>query len=110
MYLIKLLKNKNHPNLLLYNLYDNILINTLNTIYNIQSNITITKNDISYIQNNIYFEFNINEIKYIHKLDFINIINDIVSQNKNIISNEIQNKYIIFNNFCLLYTSPSPRD
>jgi len=98
MYLIKLLKNKNHPNLLLYNLYDNILINTLNTIYNIQSNITITKNDISYIQNNIYFEFNINKIKYIHKLDFIDIIKDIVSQNKNIISNEIQNKYIIFNN------------
>ena len=107
MYLMKLLKNKNHPNLLLYNLYDNTFINTLNTIYNIQSNTTITKNDISYIQNNIYFEFNIDKIKYIHKLDFINIIKNIVSQNKNIISNEIQNKnisneiqnkYIIFNN------------
>ena len=40
-------------------LAETIINSDLNTIYNIQSNITITKNDISYIQNNIYFEFNI---------------------------------------------------
>jgi hypothetical protein len=91
MYLIKLLKNKNHPNILLYNLYDdNNIINALNSIYNIKSNIITTENNISYIENNIYFVFNIDKIKYLYKLDFIYIIKNIISQNKN--------KYIIFNN------------
>ena len=89
MDLIKLLKNKNHSNILLYNLNDSkLFVRALKNTYTINQNINITQNDISYIKNNIYFEFNIDNIKYIHKSDFINIINDIIDGN--------YNKYIIF--------------
>ena len=90
MNLIKLLKHKNHPNILLYNLYDNkIIIDALNVIYDITPNIIITRNDISYIKTNIYHIFNIDKIQYVNKLDFINIIKDVIDQNI---------RYIIFNN------------
>ena len=90
MNLIKLLKHKNHPNILLYNLYDNkIIIDALNVIYDITPNIIITRNDISYIKTNIYHIFNIDKIQYVNKFDFINIIKDVIDQNI---------RYIIFNN------------
>tara|TARA_B110000902_G_scaffold61075_1_gene71970 strand:- start:502 stop:1233 length:732 start_codon:yes stop_codon:yes gene_type:complete len=90
MNLIKLLKHKNHPNILLYNLYDNkIIIDALNVIHDITPNIIITRNDISYIKTNIYHIFNIDKIQYVNKSDFINIIKDVIDQNI---------RYIIFNN------------
>ena len=71
MNLIKLLKHKNHPNILLYNLYDNkIIIDALNVIYDITPNIIITRNDISYIKTNIYHIFNIDKIQYVNKSRF----------------------------------------
>jgi len=89
--LIKLLKCKNHPNILLYNLEsNNLLIDALNNIYKIEPTSQICVNDIKYKKNNIYFEFNIDKIKYKHKIDFINIIKGIVNTNNCV--------YIILNN------------
>ena len=91
MDLIKLLKFKNHQNILLYNLEsNNLLIDALNNIYKIEPTIQICSNDIKYKKNNIYFEFDVDKIKYKHKIHFINIIKDIVNTNNRI--------YIILNN------------
>ena len=91
MDLNNLLKCKNHPNILLYNLESkNLLIDALNNIYKIELTNQVCSNDIIYNQNNIYFDFDVNKIKYKHKINFINIIKNIVSTNDRI--------YIILNN------------
>ena len=77
--LIQLLKCKNHPNILLYNLDDHtFLINILNKIYKIIQNKTIIDRDIEYTYNNIYYEIDMSNIKYKNKNDMISIIKDIL--------------------------------
>ena len=54
--LTRLLKHKNHPNILLYNIIDTkILYEALHNVYIINTNIIEKKKDISYIYNNIYY-------------------------------------------------------
>ena len=58
--LIRLLKHKNHPNILLYNVTNTkLLYETLQNVYTIDKNIIEKQKDITYIYNNIYYEFNI---------------------------------------------------
>ena len=77
--LLKLLKNKNHPNICLYgdNLRHSIIINTLKKRYDINKNITSDYKGIEYIKNNIYYEFNLKNIKYKNKEQWVELIKEI---------------------------------
>ena len=95
--LTRLLKHKNHPNILLYNIIDTkILYETLHNVYIINTNIIEKKKDISYIYNNIYYEFNMNNIRYKNKIEWLGILKDII-QTRNYYTNN--KKIIILNNF-----------
>ena len=95
--LIRLLKHKNHPNILLYNVINaKLLYKTLQNIYKIDKNIIEKKKDITYIYNNIYYEFNMNNIRYKNKVEWLNILKDII-QTRDYYTNH--KKIIILNNF-----------
>lgn len=97
--LLKLLKNNNHPNICLYGINTgyNLLIECLNKIYKINKNSINNYKDISYIKNNIYYEFNLKNIKYKNKETWINLLKDIcLSDNYYYIN---QKKIIILNNY-----------
>ena len=95
--LTRLLKHKNHPNILLYNIIDTkILYEALHNVYIINTNIIEKNKDISYIYNNIYYEFNMNNIRYKNKIEWLGILKDII-QTRNYYTNN--KKIIILNNF-----------
>ena len=95
--LIRLMKNKNHPNIILYNIFDNkLIVKILNNIYNISKNKIIIHKDISYIKNNIYYDFDMNQIKYKNKDEWINIINNIIETHDYFTN---KRKIIILKNF-----------
>lgn len=95
-----LLKHKNHSNIIISGNIDidklDIINNALKKRYNISKNIYITSNNVNYIKNNIYFLFDINKIYYNNKLDWLNIIKNIIENDNYYLDN---NKYIIFNNY-----------
>jgi len=98
--LTRLMKHKNHPNILLYNVNDNkLMIQVLHNIYNITKDIIIQKKNISYIQNNIYYEFNMKYIKYKNKFEWLEILKDLI-MTKDYYSNK--KKIIILNNYSYL--------
>jgi len=74
---IRLIKYNNYPNTLFYNNYNNIIQNTYHKIYNIV-NKTIIFNNIKYIKNNIYYEFNLYHIKYKDRNDLVLILQNII--------------------------------
>ena len=95
--LTRLLKHKNHPNILLYNIIDTkILYETLHNVYIINTNIIEKKKDITYIYNNVYYEFNMNNIRYKNKIEWLSILKDII-QTRDYYTNI--KKIIILNNF-----------
>jgi len=102
--LLKLLKNKNHPNICLYgdNLRHSIIINTLKKRYDINKNITSDYKGIEYIKNNIYYEFNLKNIKYKNKEQWVELIKEICKSDNIFCKNK---KIIIFNNFHFLNAS-----
>lgn len=95
-----LLKHNNHSNIIISGNTDinklDIISNALKKIYNITKNIYIAYNNVNYIKNNIYYLFDINKIYYSNKLDWLNIIKNIVENDNYYLDN---NKYIIFNNY-----------
>lgn len=95
--LIRLLKHKNHPNILLYNVTNTkLLYETLQNVYTIDKNIIEKKKDITYIYNNIYYEFNMNNIRYKNKIEWLDILKDII-ETRDYYTNH--KKIIILNNF-----------
>ena len=95
--LTRLIKHKNHPNILLYNVNDKkLIIEVLSNIYHINNDIIIKKNKITYIQNNIYYEFDMNNIRYKNKLEWLEILKDL-TQSKDYFTN--RKKIIILINF-----------
>ena len=96
-YIINLCKNKNYPNILLYNNYDKIIYNVFNKIYDLSNNIVIKEQDILYIRNNLYYEFDMIHIKYKQMEQWLNIIKNICNTNNYFTSNK---KMIILNNLC----------
>tara|TARA_Y100001980_G_C14548890_1_gene330395 strand:- start:206 stop:1006 length:801 start_codon:yes stop_codon:yes gene_type:complete len=96
----KIIVNKNHPNILLYNNYSliyckKLIINILNDLYNI-NNITnkITYKNIDYEKSLYHYYIDINKIKDFST--FKNLINKIIQSDNYYIS---YNKLIILDNF-----------
>ena len=104
--LVQSLQSKDIPNLLLYGCdIENIernLFTSLNKLYTTTPLETITKKDIIYEKNNLYYIFNCLTIHQDIE-SFIDIIKEII-QNKNFFG-ELENKIIIFNNFIKIKTS-----
>lgn len=102
--LLKLLKNKNHPNICLFgdNISHDIIIENLNKLHKINKNTIINYKGLEYIKNNIYYEFNLKKIKYKNKEIWLELINDIC-RSDNLFLN--LKKTIIFNNYHFLNTS-----
>ena len=73
-----------------------VIIDIINDIYDISKNEIITYNDIDYIKNNIYYEFNISKITYKKKTHFINLLKEIIKSKNYYFKNK---KIIILNNF-----------
>jgi len=95
--LTRLLKHKNHPNILLYNITNTkLLYEILHNVYIINTNIIEKKKDITYIYNNVYYEFNMNNIRYKNKIEWLSILKDII-QTRDYYTNI--KKIIILNNF-----------
>ena len=95
--LTRLMKHKNHPNILLYNVNDHkLMIQVLHNIYNITKDIIIQKKNISYIQNNIYYEFNMKYIKYKNKVEWLEILKDLIMTKDYYLNKK---KIIILNNY-----------
>ena len=95
--LTRLLKHKNYPNILLYNITNTkLLYEILHNVYIINTNIIEKKKDITYIYNNVYYEFNMNNIRYKNKIEWLGILKDII-QTRNYYTNN--KKIIILNNF-----------
>ena len=95
--LTRFMKHKNHPNILLYNVNDNeLIIQVLHNIYNITKDIIIQKKNVSYIQNNIYYEFNMKYIKYKNKVEWLEILKDLIMTKDYYLNKK---KIIILNNY-----------
>lgn len=95
-----LLKHKNHSNICIYGSKDidklSIIINSFKKIYKLNETQEITYKSLKYLKNNIYFLFNINSLHYKNKLDWLEIMKNIVETDNYFL--EI-NKYIILNNY-----------
>jgi len=96
--LFKALISQSSPNILIYpDRGVGILYETLNKLHEINENIIITEEGITYIKNNVYYEFNLKEIINRDINHFIGILKNIIIS-KNYYSKFIY-KIIIFKNF-----------
>ena len=95
--IINLLKQKNCSNIILYNNYKDIIYNVFNEIYNLSMNQQIVEGDISYIKNNIYYEFDMIHIRYKQTEQWLQIIKNICKSDNYFTTNK---KTILLNNLC----------
>ena len=96
--IFNILKNTNHPNIILYgskNIEKTEIIKTvLNTLFNNEKN--IINDELNYEYNEYYYYFNMLKIKYSQKKNFLDIIKSII-KSYNYYKTEFN--YIIFDNF-----------
>lgn len=99
------IKNINHPNIILYGHSDidktNIFIKSIKKVYNVNSD-NIINDNINYKKNNIYYQFNADNIKFKNKIYWTDILKNITKSDNYFINNK---KYIIITNFHNLHIS-----
>ena len=95
--IINLCTHKNHPNILFYNNYNEVIYRVLNELCDLSNNITMKEQDITYVKNNLYYDFDMIHIRYKQTDQWLQIIKNICKSDNYFINNK---KIIILNNLC----------